>query len=557
MSFTRSSTQLAQSQANQSQANQPDIIFLVLDTQRADRLSCYGYDKATSPNIDAIAAQSTLFRNAIAPAQWTIPSHASMFTGLYPSQHQMLQSYSVMPPHLKTLAERLQSGGYYTAAFCNNPLVGVINNGLRRGFYSFLNYSGLMTSRPNQVGAPSNWLDRYRQRFKQVIAKGLNRVQDAFARSDWLLSLSFTPLMVPLWQTALSFKGNTQKSLEDAARLHIQRKGVGDDQPIFTFINLMGAHMPYHPPRERIEQFAPNVLKDRDAQAYLRRFNSDVYGWLAPLMGDLDDPQKEILDGMYDAEVAAQDAQVGAFFEKLEQTHGLDNTLVIICADHGEHLGEKQLMGHSLSIYNELVQVPLIIRDTTRSQPSHSQSSHSQPSHSQPSRSHAGFPQGTEREDVVSTRCLFHTVLTAAGLASPAEAEESLVHQGKDIESDLPVFAEAVTPQNVLNLIQKRQPNLVQQHACDQAKRAVWFSNHKLIETGSNSLELYDIHDDPRESLDLSEIFPEQVESLQASLAAFTSDADAHQSVYAQARATGFDDPEVCRRLQDLGYLED
>ncbi len=301
----------------------------------------------------------------------------------------------------------------------------------------------------------------------------------------------------------------------------------------------MGAHMPYHPPRERIEQFAPNVLKDRSAQAYLRRFNSDVYGWLAPLMGDLDDSQKEILDGMYDAEVAAQDAQVGAFFKKLEQDHGLDNTLVIICADHGEHLGEKQLMGHSLSIYNELIQVPLIVRDTTAA------------------RSHPGFAQGTEREDVVSTRCLFHTVLTAAGLASATEAEESLAYQRQDVDTDLPVFAEAVTPQNVLNLIQKRQPDLVTQHACDQAKRAVWFSNHKLIETGANSLELYDIQDDPQESLDLSEIFPEQVESLQASLAAFTSDADAHESVYAQARATGFDNPEVCRRLQDLGYLED
>lgn len=521
---------------------QPDIIFLVLDTQRSDRLSCYGYEKATSPNIDAIAAQSTRFKNAIAPAQWTIPSHASMFTGLYPSQHQMLQSYSVMPPHLKTLAERLQAGGYYTAAFCNNPLVGVINNGLRRGFYSFLNYSGLISSHPNQAGVPSRWLDHYRQLFKRIVAKALNSVQDAFARSDWLLALSFTPLMVPLWQTALSFKGNTRKSLDDAARLHIhrqiQRQTVDPNQPIFTFINLMGTHMPYRPPHEQIERFAPHVLKDRQAQTYLRRFNSDVYGWLAPLMGDLDAQQKVTLDGMYDAEVAAQDAQVGAFFKKLEQSGRLDQTLVIICADHGEHLGEKQLMGHSLSIYNELIQVPLIIRDASGPLAQ-------------------GFASATEREDVVSTRCLFHTVLAAAGLAMATEREESLVHQRTTATVSNPVFAEAVTPQNVLNLIQNRQPNLVQQHACDQARRAVWASGHKLIETGPDLLELYDVQGDPQENLDLSEIFPEQVESLQASLAAFGSNAEAHKSVYAQARATGFDDPEVRRRLQDLGYLED
>lgn len=141
----------------------PDIVLLVLDTQRVDRLSCYGHHLETSPAIDTLAADATLFSNAVAAAQWTIPSHASMFTGVYPSVHNAVQSYSVLPSTLPTLAERLRDGGYFTAAFCNNPLVGVINNGLRRGFYSFLNYSGLLNSRPNQAGVPSNWVDRYRQ----------------------------------------------------------------------------------------------------------------------------------------------------------------------------------------------------------------------------------------------------------------------------------------------------------------------------------------------------------------------------------------------------------
>jgi hypothetical protein len=149
-----------------------------------------------------------------------------MFTGLYPSEHTMLQSYSVLPSDLPTLAERLEASGYYTAGFCNNPLVGVINNGLRRGFTSFLNYSGLLTSKPNQAGSRPGLVGRYRQWFKRQIAGVLNRIQDAFARSDALLALSFTPLMVPLWQTALSFKGNTQKSLEDTANLLINRAGT-------------------------------------------------------------------------------------------------------------------------------------------------------------------------------------------------------------------------------------------------------------------------------------------------------------------------------------------
>jgi arylsulfatase A-like enzyme len=516
--------------------SRPDILFIVLDTQRVDRLSCYGYDLPTTPNLDKFAATATRFETAIAPAQWTVPSHTSMFTGLYPSEHTMVQSYSVMPENLTTLAERLRDGGYFTAGFCNNPLVGVINNGLRRGFLSFLNYSGLLTSRPNQAGTSSGWIGRYRQWFKRQLSGVMTRIQDAFARSDWLLSLSFTPLMVPLWQTALSFKGNTAKSLEDTARLLCDRPGIEPDQPVFAFVNLMGTHMPYHPPRRYIEQFAPHVLRDRDARNFLQRFNSDVYGWLAPLTGALDEPQKKTLDGMYDAEVAAQDAQLGRFLDQLRQAGRLDNTLVVICADHGEHLGEKQFMGHSLSIYNELIRVPLIVQDPTQQ-----------------------LPQGSVVEAVVSTRRLFHTVLSAAGLADEAEQQLSLLpqqYQQPLSETDY-VFAEAIPPQNVVNLMQRRQPELVRDRACDQPRRAVWIGQHKLIETGDQQVELYDVHQDPQEHLNLSAILPENVEVLQDCLQAFAGEMDDYGTTATARRAPGYDDPEVQRRLQELGYLED
>jgi arylsulfatase A-like enzyme len=524
-------------------SRRPDVLFLVLDTQRSDRLSCYGYPQETSPHLDTLAADATLFRNAISAAQWTVPSHASMFTGLYPSAHGVLQSYSVLPAHITPLAERLRSGGYFTAGFCNNPLVGVINNGLRRGFYSFLNYSGLLTSHPNQAGIPSGLLDRYRQFFKRSLAGMLDKVQDSFARSELLLAFSLTPLMVPLWQTALSFKGNTRKSLDDAAQLLIQRQGVDHDQPVFAFINLMGTHMPYHAPRPYVERFAPHVLRDPSARHYLRHFNGDVYGWLAPLAGALNEQQKATLDGMYDAEVAYQDAQLGVFFKRLQESGVLDQTLVIVCSDHGEHLGEKEFIGHSITLYNELVQVPLIVRDPTGS-----------------------FPKASERMDVVSTRRLFHTVLAAAELANEMEESLTLAHSPYG-GSDNSVFAEAIPPQNVVNLLYKRQPELVLTHACDQPRRAVWLGNHKLIETGQTTLasgsptrlELYDVSNDPYESLNLSDILPENVELLQEYLQLFTGQhlMDQAGAIASTERAPGFDDPEVQRRLRDLGYLED
>ncbi len=509
----------------------PDIVLLVLDTQRLDRLSCYGCELEISPHIDELAGDSTLFHCAVAPAQWTIPSHASMFTGVYPSAHNTVQSFSVLPDTLPTLAERLRDGGYFTAAFCNNPLVGVVNNGLRRGFQSFLNYSGLMTSRPNQVGVDRSLFDRYRQVFKRFLADTISSMQDAFARSDFLLNLSFSPLTAPLWQTALSFKGNTARSLHDAAHLLIERDGVAGDQPVFSFINLMGVHMPYHPAQQFTERFAPHVLRDKTAQRYLRHFNSDVFGWYAPLTGSIDEEDKVTLDGMYNAEVATQDELVGAFLNKLRSSGRLDNTLLIVCADHGEHLGEKRLIGHSLSLYNELVRVPLIIRDPG-----------------------SDLPRGTTVEHFVSTRRIFHTALAAARLAGETEEALTLAQSSTSDPDSRTVFSEGVPPQNVVQMLHRRRPQETQELGCDQTRRAVWSETHKLIQTGDERLELFSAIDDPCEHLNLRDILPERVEALREYLQTFVSHAGV--AVTTREQADGYDDPEVLRRLRDLGYIE-
>ena len=475
-----------------------DTMLLILDTQRVDRLSCYGYKQPTSRCLDEFATDATLFQHAYAPAQWTIPSHTSMFTGLYPGQHQMLHAYSRLPKSIPTIADLLAQSGYFTAAFCNNPLLGVANNGLQKRFQSFLNYSGLMTSRPNQEGREKGLFDRYRHYFKRLVAHTLVMMQDAFARSDLLFDLSLSPLMTPLWQTALSFKGNTARSLNHAAQLLIERPNIAEDQPIFSFINLMGTHMPYHPPRDLIERFAPEVHANRAARRQLRQFNTDVFGWLAPLAQDLEAESKSILDGMYNAEVANQDALVGEFFQKLRDAGVLDRTLVIICADHGEHLGEKHLMGHSMSLYNTLVHVPLIIRDPS-----------------------GDFPRGTTVDRVVSTRRIFHTLLTAAGQGDEQEQKYTLANSAASDPEQGTIFSVGITAQNLLNVMQRRRPDLITTYHCDQPRSAVWSDRYKLIQVGGVGAELYDILDDPEEETNLHDILPEQVETLQEKLRDF------------------------------------
>lgn len=512
-------------------STRPDIVLLVLDTHRADRLSCYGYPQQTTPHLDAFAADATRFSHAFSAAQWTVPSHTSLFTGLYPSVHGTQQSFSVVPDSLPLLAERMGAAGYYTAAFCNNPLVGVVNNGLRRGFYSFLNYSGWLTNRPNQAGRPVTLFGHYRQLFKRMLGGVLHQMQDAFARSDALLDFAFTPLMVPFWQTALSFKGNTGKSLNDAARLLINRKETLPKQPIFSFINLMGTHMPFHPPRQYIERFAPEVLRDKTAQRYLQRFNGDVFGWLAPLSSSLNDEHKALLDGMYNAEVAAQDEQLGIFFDKLRSSGALDRTLVMVVADHGEHLGEKHLLGHTVSLYNVLTHVPLIVRDPS-----------------------GALPTGQVVEQNVSTRRVCQTALTAAGLATDSEVPYALHRLGANDPDQGTVFAEAQTPQNVLNLMVKHKPELVRAHRTDQKRCAVWRGQHKLIQTGPDQIELYNFIADPQEALNLAGAQPELARDLRETIRAFERDAE--KAAVTSDKVLNQDDPQLRRRLRALGYLE-
>ncbi|ABY34573.1 MAG TPA: DUF229 domain-containing protein [Chloroflexus aurantiacus] len=511
-------------------SRRPDIVLIVLDTQRRDRLSCYGYSRPTSPHLDELAAESTLFHRVFTAAHWTIPSHASMFTGLYPSEHATNQSYAALPAGIPTLAERLRAGGYMTAAFCNNPLVGVVNNGLQRGFESFLNYSGLLTSRPNQAGARAGPISRYRQWFKGRLAAVLNRIQNVFARSELMLEFAFTPLMVPIWQTALSFKGNTPKSLGDAARLLIERRGVEPNQPIFAFINLMGVHMPYHPDRRMIERFAPDVIRDREAARYVRRFNGDVFGWLAPFAG-ADERYRHVLSDVYDAEVATQDAHLGEFLRRMRESGALDRTLLLICSDHGDHLGEKGMVGHAMSVYNELIHVPLIVRDPE-----------------------GDFPRGTEVNHPVSLRRVFHTLLSAAGIASGAECDRSLAQSPAADPDGGTVFSEAEPPQNVLGIMLRRQPERVRANRFDQPRRAVISGSYKLIQTGEDQVELYDLDADPRETIDLAAILPERVEELQARLSAFVRRTSAVAPLI--QRAESVDDPILQRRLSELGYLE-
>ena len=254
-----------------------------------------------------------------------------------------------------------------------------------------------------------------------------------------------------------------------------------------------------------------------------------MFGWLAPLITPIDAEHKATLDGVYNAEVAHQDELVGEFLQKLRTSGVLDSTVVIICADHGDHLGEKQLMGHSISLYNELVHVPLIIRDPN-----------------------GDFPRGTTVDSVVSTRRVFHTALTAADLGTEQEQSLSLAQSDESDPDAGNIFAMGVTPKNLLKIIEHRRPDLIELRHCDQTRYALWNGRHKLIQTDDANAEVFDVFNDPFEQRDLHAILPEQTKSLQQRLHTFISNIEATDTPMTEE----FDDPQVYRRLRDLGYIE-
>lgn len=511
----------------------PDILLLILDTLRRDHLSSYGYTRDTSPHLDALSAEMTVFDRAVAPAQWTIPSHASIFTGLYPSGHQLTQASGKLSGHHPTLAEILQVDGYHTAGFSNNPLVGVLNNDLTRGFDTFYNYSGASPNRP---------IDQKRSHLRRVIATQFRRtassVSNLFAQYDELFRLSLNPLLFPTLSHLINYKGNTERSVDDVLDYWQQHKAGGDDQPIFTFLNLMGAHTPYRPPRDVLQHIAPDLVNDKHAYGFISRFNGDPARWASPIDAPQQDWQQHALEGFYAAEIAQQDKHVGRLLDTLKQSGHLDNTLVIIAADHGEGHGDHRFFGHGFVVYQELVHVPLMIRYPEQ------------------------FPAkriGTN----VSTRRIFHTVLDVAGVAPPLSSDNPnantaalTLHRatnGRPDTEDGIAYAEAIPPQTFLHVLEHRAPHHIDELKLTSTRRGIYADNHKLAMVGNQVEGLFDITSDPAEHHNIAQDNHERTQSLQTKLSAFveqTAQQTQHHLPDGEVSA------DVADNLRQLGYFE-
>ena len=526
---------------------QPDIVLIVLDTSRVDRFSCYGYERDTTPYLDAFAEKATLFENAISPAQWTIPAHASLFTGEYPTTHMTHQIFDKHSTDYPTLAELLQRQGYQTVGFCNNPLLGVVKNDLDRGFGKFYNYGGMFPERPPVGDSRPRVAGRWMQQGLRHLNRLNQPIQELFTRNNLLLGIMMHPLISPFWQRHINFKGHTRQSLADMLGYLRTRERRTRERPIFTFLNLMEAHLPFGPPTRFIRKFAPYYHLDREARDFMGAYNCATYRWITPIIEPFTELEDQVLNDMYDAEIAYQDYLLRQLLDYLAQPEVGDHTLVIIVADHGEGLNHHGYVGHSLAAYNDLVHVPLLVRYPRL------------------------FPEGRQVSTPISTRRVFHTVLQAAtkGAARPENetlAEEvetlSLNHalNGSDPEQGL-VFSEAFPPQTMLALMETRTPDAIDTFRCRSVRRAMYASslieNQKLVTVDEKPEELFDVVVDPAEVDNLITTYPDNTSMLSALLTASVDKARLRRSENTRAAPhLEFQDKDLVERLRGLGYLD-
>ena len=307
-----------------------NVLLVVMDTVRKDRLTPYGYDRPTTPHLADFAAEATVFDQAVAPAPWTLPVHASLFTGLYPSQHGADQEN----PYLEgatTLAETLSAAGYDTACYSSNAWITPYTH-LTDGFNDQDNFFEVM---------PGEFLSGPLARAWKV----MNDNESLRTVADKLVSLGNTAHEY--------FAGGDTADSKTPAVIDRTMEFIDGADRSFAFINLMDAHLPYHPPEAFASEFAPGVDSDDVCQ------NSKEYNAGAR---DIDDEEWAAIGGLYDAEIAHIDDQLGRLFDWLKTEGHWDDTMVVVCADHGELHGEHGLYGHEFCVYDPLINVPLLVK---------------------------------------------------------------------------------------------------------------------------------------------------------------------------------------------------
>jgi arylsulfatase A-like enzyme len=291
----------------------PNIIVIIIDTARAANFSLHGYARSTSPVLDDWSRSGVVFDRAVATSSWTLPSHASLFTGQ--ANHILgVGADQPLPESYTTLAEALRDVGYQTGGFAANSAYTTAASGLAQGFA------------------------RYEDRPWEM-----TRV----LQSSWLSRLIFEPLAFGPFPRLVPLNAPRGDYITDHFLTWAQDRD--ERRPFFAFLNYFDAHEPYILlPAEQAARFG-EVPED-----YWPEFKERFYE-------EGDTAGLDLWVNRYDASIAYVDSEIGRIRSWLSESGALDNTIVIVTADHGEMWGEHGELSHAQSLFVPLVHIPMLV----------------------------------------------------------------------------------------------------------------------------------------------------------------------------------------------------
>lgn len=285
-----------------------NLVLIVLDSARRDRFGCYGYGRPTTPFVDRLATEALVFERMITPGPWTVPSHASLFTGFYPREHGAQFPTPALRSECPTLASHLAAHGYHCAAVSANRLV-IEDQNLAAG-------------------------------FAEIVGR-----RDLEERSRWRRGLRIAA-------------GRRDAGAAGIAAYVTDRLRTWS-RPHFLFVNFMECHWDCAPPWSYERRFVRGRTTRLGSVLRHRRLRN-ASGW--EVLTTADAGTRALYSDLYDGALAWADRHVGLIIEAIERAGDATQTIVAVLADHGEHLGEGGLADHQASVSQVLTHVPCVVR---------------------------------------------------------------------------------------------------------------------------------------------------------------------------------------------------
>ena len=467
-------------------AGRPNVLWVIWDTVRADHMSLYGYGKPTTPRLDAWAGSARVFEHCTSTAGQTVPSTASMFTGLFPSEHGANPKWSRLEDRFPTIAELFRDDGYRTYLFSANAYLSHEHN-FHRGFD--------VEEHP--------WDEQYADEALRIVQAKLGARPGALSHV----------------QAGQPRKGDLKSAGALAARgLGRWLEDSDPDRPFFALLNYMEAHRPYIPPQEYRERMLTAEQVDASYGVQMRPWEY-TFG-----LHELSAEEIALIAGTYDAALAELDDHFAGLLASLDSAGRLDNTVVILTSDHGEHLGDHHRLGHQFSLYEGLIHVPLVIHYPER------------------------FPPGRDARPV-SGLDLFPTLLELAGIGLPQDRTTHGVSLLAPDEQRVRL-AEYPVPHASVENAARRHPEW-DPSPWRRQLRAVYHGSLKQIVADDGHRELYRFTTDPAEANDLTAAEPETAERMTAQLREFVTSLEHWQPDGPAPEISS----EQFDRLKALGYV--